>query len=101
MNSFERLCAASVAVVKRRNKAAFIRGSRLQSARAPEPKLNYAVLEARMAPMEPVISQEGVTMKARLNEMFGKLAVALGLIEPPRMQPIPVRAQREQDRRRH
>lgn len=39
-------------------------------------------------------------MKARLNEMFWKLAVALGLIEPPCMQPIPVRAQREQERRR-
>lgn len=39
-------------------------------------------------------------MKARLNEMFWKLAVALGLIEPPRMQPIPVRDQREQERRR-
>jgi len=39
-------------------------------------------------------------MKARLNEMFWKLAVALGLIEPPRMQPIPVRAPREQDYRR-
>lgn len=38
-------------------------------------------------------------MKTRLNEMFWKLAVALGLIEPPRMQPIPVRARREQDRR--
>lgn len=39
-------------------------------------------------------------MKARLNEMFWKLAVALGLIEPPHMQPIPVRAPREQDHRR-
>lgn len=38
-------------------------------------------------------------MKARLNEMFWKLAVALGLIEPPRLQPIPVRAEREQNRR--
>ncbi|EHY76361.1 hypothetical protein PstZobell_02846 [Stutzerimonas stutzeri ATCC 14405 = CCUG 16156] len=38
-------------------------------------------------------------MKARLNEMFWKLAITLGLIEPPRMQPIPVRARREQDRR--
>jgi len=37
-------------------------------------------------------------MKAWLNEMYWKLAVALGLIEPPRMQPIPVRARREQER---
>ncbi|WP_260465650.1 PA1414 family protein [Stutzerimonas stutzeri] len=38
-------------------------------------------------------------MKAWLNEMYWKLAVALGLIEPPRMQPIPVRTRREQERR--
>jgi|GEM_PF-974768 len=39
-------------------------------------------------------------MKAWLNEMYWKLAVALGLIkQPPRMQPIPVRARREQERR--
>ncbi|WP_267912282.1 PA1414 family protein [Stutzerimonas stutzeri] len=38
-------------------------------------------------------------MKARLNEVFWKLAVALGLIEPPRLQPVPVRARREQERR--
>jgi hypothetical protein len=39
--------------------------------------------------------QEGSTMKARLNQIIWKLAVALGLVEPPRMQPIPVRAQRD------
>ncbi len=39
-------------------------------------------------------------MKARLNQIIWKVAVALGLVEPPRMQPIPVRAQREQDHRR-
>lgn len=33
-------------------------------------------------------------MKAWLNRMCWNLAVALGLIEPPRLQPIPVRAQR-------
>lgn len=32
-------------------------------------------------------------MKARLNQIIWKMAVALGLVEPPRMQPIPVRAQ--------
>ncbi|WP_282096978.1 PA1414 family protein [Stutzerimonas nosocomialis] len=40
-------------------------------------------------------------MKAWLNRMCVNLAVALGLVEPPRLQPIPVRAQRQpQDRRR-
>jgi len=38
--------------------------------------------------------QEGSTMKAWLNRMCWNIAVALGLIEPPRPQPIPVRAQR-------
>ncbi|MEC7472905.1 MAG: PA1414 family protein [Pseudomonadota bacterium] len=38
-------------------------------------------------------------MKARLYETFWKLAVTLGLIQPPRLQPIPVRARREQERR--
>jgi len=38
-------------------------------------------------------------MKAWLNEVYWKLAVALGLIEPPRMQPIPAPARREQERR--
>ena len=39
-------------------------------------------------------------MKAWLNEVFGRLAVSLGFVEPPRMQPIPVRAQRDQARPR-
>ncbi|WP_312763072.1 PA1414 family protein [Stutzerimonas balearica] len=34
-------------------------------------------------------------MKARLNQIIWKMAVTLGLVEPPRMQPIPVRAQRD------
>ncbi|MFG3503048.1 PA1414 family protein [Pseudomonas sp. NPDC047963] len=34
-------------------------------------------------------------MKAWLNSVCWKLAVALGFIEPPRLQPIPVRAQRD------
>jgi hypothetical protein len=33
-------------------------------------------------------------MKAWLNSVCWNLAVALGFIEPPRLQPIPVRAQR-------
>lgn len=34
-------------------------------------------------------------MKTWLNDLYWRLAVALGLVAPPRMQPIPVRAQRE------
>jgi len=34
-------------------------------------------------------------MKAWLNSVFWNLGVALGFIEPPRLQPIPVRAERE------
>ncbi len=34
-------------------------------------------------------------MKTWLNDLYWKLAVSLGLVEPPRMQPIPVQAQRE------
>lgn len=34
-------------------------------------------------------------MKAWLNTVFWNLGVALGFIEPPRLQPIPVRAQRD------
>ncbi|TYP65618.1 PA1414 family protein [Stutzerimonas stutzeri] len=34
-------------------------------------------------------------MKAWLNSVCWNLAVALGFIEPPRLQPIPVRAQRD------
>ena len=34
-------------------------------------------------------------MKAWLNNVCWNLAVALGFIEPPRLQPIPVRAQRD------
>ncbi|MHA3887544.1 MULTISPECIES: PA1414 family protein [Stutzerimonas stutzeri group] len=34
-------------------------------------------------------------MNARLREMCWKLAVTLGLVEPPRMQPIPIRAERD------
>ncbi|MHB0763620.1 PA1414 family protein [Stutzerimonas sp. NM35] len=34
-------------------------------------------------------------MKAWLNSMFWNLAVALGFIEPPRLQPVPVRAERK------
>ena len=34
-------------------------------------------------------------MKAWLNEVIHDLGVALGFIEPPRLQPIPVPAQRE------
>lgn len=33
-------------------------------------------------------------MKAWLNRVCSDLAVALGFVEPPRLQPIPVRAQR-------
>ncbi|WP_275589394.1 MULTISPECIES: PA1414 family protein [Pseudomonadaceae] len=33
-------------------------------------------------------------MKAWLSSVCWNLAVALGFIEPPRLQPIPVRAQR-------
>lgn len=36
----------------------------------------------------------GFIMKAWLNSVCWNLAVALGFIEPPRLQPIPVRAQR-------
>lgn len=59
-------------------------------------KLDYSVDEAGMAAMWPVIKQEGSTMKARLREISWKLAVLLGLVEPPRMQPIPVRAVRDE-----
>lgn len=38
-------------------------------------------------------------MKARLNYLMWRLAVALGLAEPPRMQPIRVRAERAGARR--
>lgn len=31
-------------------------------------------------------------MKSRLNAWVWQLAVALGLIEPPKLQPIPVRS---------
>jgi hypothetical protein len=62
--------------------------------------LDYAVDEAGMAPMWPVIKQEGSTMKARLREMCWKLAVTLGLVELPRMQPIPIRAERDPAARR-
>ncbi|WP_336605464.1 PA1414 family protein [Stutzerimonas stutzeri] len=34
-------------------------------------------------------------MKAWLNSVCWNLAVALGFVEPPRLQPIPVRAQRD------
>jgi len=40
------------------------------------------------------IKQEGSTMKAWLNRVCWELAVALGFIEPPRPQPIPIRAER-------
>ncbi|EIK51671.1 hypothetical protein YO5_13158 [Stutzerimonas stutzeri TS44] len=53
-----------------------------------------------MALRWPVIKQEGSTMKARLREIGWKLAVALGLVEPPRMQPIPVRTERDPAERR-
>jgi len=36
----------------------------------------------------------GFIMKAWLNSVCWNLAVALGFIEPPRLLPIPVRAQR-------
>jgi hypothetical protein len=36
----------------------------------------------------------GFIMKAWLSSVCWNLAVALGFIEPPRLQPIPVRAQR-------
>jgi hypothetical protein len=87
-------------VVKGRNKAGRIGGFYLPGVRALAWNLDYSVDEARMAPMWPVIKQEGSTMKAWLNEVFWKLAVTLGFIEPPRMQPIPVRAQRMQPAQR-
>lgn len=87
-------------VVKGRNKAGRIGGFYLPGVRALAWNLDYSVDEARMAPMWPVIKQEGSTMKAWLNEVFWKLAVTLGFIEPPRMQPIPVRAQRTQPAQR-
>lgn len=34
-------------------------------------------------------------MKAWLNDKVRDLAVALGFIEPPRLQPIPIRAERD------
>ncbi len=34
-------------------------------------------------------------MKALLNSVCWNLAVALGFVEPPRLQPIPVQAQRD------
>lgn len=36
-------------------------------------------------------------MKAWLENVIWNLGVALGFIEPPRLQPIPVRAQREKN----
>lgn len=33
-------------------------------------------------------------MKAWLSSVYWNLAVVLGFIDPPRLQPIPVRAQR-------
>jgi len=36
-------------------------------------------------------------MKAWLNSVIWNLGVALGFIEPPRLQPIPVRAEREKN----
>ena len=41
-------------------------------------------------------------MKAWLNRLCSDLAVALGFVEPPRLQPIRVRAERtENPKRRH
>ncbi|MGE4408778.1 hypothetical protein, partial [Pseudomonas sp.] len=62
-------------VVKGRNKAERVGGFYLSSVRALAWNLDYSVDEARMAPMWPVIKQEGSTMKAWLNEVFWKLAV--------------------------
>lgn len=36
-------------------------------------------------------------MKAWLENVIWNLGVALGFIEPPRLQPIPVQAQRERN----
>lgn len=68
--------------------------NRQQLHRATLQMLGYADLQISRL-HDTRIKQEGSSMKAWLNSVRWNLAVALGLVEPPRLEPVRVRAPRD------